>query len=112
MNDENVDELKMENPTLNTNYHLNGPITRDEIRKCVSNLKNDKACGDDNIINEYIKNSLVKFLDIYEKLFNMIFDTGVIPSSWLSGIIKPIYKNKGDSKNPKNYRPITIVRGV
>ncbi len=65
MNDENVDELNMENPTLN-NYHINGPITRNGIRKCVSNLKNDndKACGDDNIINEYIKNSL----DIFRHL--------------------------------------------
>lgn len=109
INDEDSDELHMENPTLITNYHINGPISQEEIRKCVLNLKNDKACGDDNIINEYIKNTLDKFLNIYEKLFNIIFDTGVIPSSWLSGIIKPIYKNKGDSNNPKNYRPITIV---
>ena len=28
---------------------------------------------------------------------------------WVSGIIKPFYKNKDDKCNPKNYRPITIV---
>ena len=30
---------------------------------------------------------------------------------WVSGTIKPFYKNKGDKFNPKNYRPtcITIV---
>jgi hypothetical protein len=44
-----------------------------------------------------------------EKLFNIIFDTGVLPQSWLNEIIKPIYKNKGDVKDPMNYRPITII---
>ena len=28
---------------------------------------------------------------------------------WVSGTIKPFYKNKGDKLNPKKYRPITIV---
>lgn len=32
-----------------------------------------------------------------------------MPDSWLIGSIKPIYKNKGDSQDPKNFRPITIV---
>ena len=29
--------------------------------------------------------------------------------SWLNGRIRPIFKNKGDSSNPENYRPITIL---
>jgi hypothetical protein len=50
-----------------------------------------------------------QFINIYEKLFNIIFDNGFVPHIWLIGTIKPIYKNKGDIYEPKNYRPITIV---
>ena len=33
----------------------------------------------------------------------------MLPDSWLEGAIWPIYKNKGDSKSPENYRPTTIL---
>jgi hypothetical protein len=33
------------------NSHINLPITKDEIFKCVRKLKNEKASGEDEIIN-------------------------------------------------------------
>ena len=42
-------------------------------------------------------------------MFNCKFSSGIVPDSWLLGNIKPIYKNKGDPLNPKNFRPITIL---
>ncbi|MCG8113215.1 MAG: reverse transcriptase domain-containing protein [Candidatus Thiodiazotropha taylori] len=91
------------------NEILNSHITETEILKCIKNLKNDKACSNDSIINEYIKASAHEMMPLYVAFFNLIFDTGILPDSWLEGIIRPIYKNKGDPHSPENYRPITIL---
>ena len=72
-------------------------------------IKERKTCGEDEIINEYIKSTSNQFINIYEKLFNIIFDKGLVPHIWLIGTIKSIHKNKGDIDEPKNHRPITIV---
>ena len=41
--------------------------------------------------------------------FNLTFNSGVLPACWLEGVIRTIYKNKGDSKSLDNYRPITFL---
>ena len=33
----------------------------------------------------------------------------MIPENWTIGLIKPIYKNKGDIIRPENYRPISLL---
>jgi hypothetical protein len=50
-----------------------------------------------------------QFLPIHVNLFNLIFSCGIIPDSWLVGIIKPIYKNKRDPNNLDNYRAICLT---
>lgn len=42
--------------------------------------------------------------------FNKILDTGHLPEEWFIGVIVPSYKNKGDIKDPHNYRGITLLR--
>ena len=89
---------------------LNRPITLSEIDKIISKCKNGKASSPyDNILNEHIKHTKDLMLPIYCDLFNMILDTGTLPDAWLVGCIKPIFKNKGQKEDPKNYRPITIL---
>ena len=69
---------------------INGQITADEISKSVKDLKIEKTCYHDNIINEYIKSSVYLLIPIYVKLFNCI----LVPGTWLSGNSIPIFKNK------------------
>ena len=44
-------------------------------------LKNNKACGIDSIQNEQIKSSIHIMGPLYEKLFNLILDTGIVPET-------------------------------
>ena len=82
--DFNIDSNFMDNLNENINVY----ISREEIFDCIKKLKNDKASGEDGIINEtteYIKSTAHQFINIYEKLFNLIFDCEIIPESWVIG---------------------------
>jgi hypothetical protein len=93
----------------NVHNILNSPITEEEILRVVKNFKSNKASGYDDIVNEHIKSTINIFLPIYCKLFNIVLNSGLFPESWSEGVIFPIYKNKGDTKDPSSYRPITLV---
>ena len=76
---ENIDLTLPENQGLNE--YINGEITKEEILNCVKQLKNNKASGDDHIFNEYIKNTWHMLMPVYIQLFNITFDTGIIPEA-------------------------------
>lgn len=42
-------------------------------------------------------------------LFSQFMLHGKCPSIWLSAIVRPVYKNKGDRADPANYRPISLT---
>ena len=88
---------------------LNVAFTIEEVQKCISKLQNNKACGSDKIINEFLKTSAPKLFNVFTLLFNLILKTGIVPSIWTVGVIKPIFKQKGSTADPNNYRGITIL---
>ena len=88
---------------------LNSPISEDEVKKAVKRLKNGKACGEDKILNEMIKAFSESHMSVLTKIFNIVLLSGHMPHEWVIGIIKPIYKSKGDINDPDNYRGITLL---
>ena len=85
------------------------PISGYEISQCIKKLKRNKAHGYDMVLNEFIIATKDIFLPVYRVLFNLIMYTGIFPSKWCIGVIKPIYKKKGSIDDPDSYRPITLV---
>ncbi len=78
------------------NIELNGHILEDlnhiisveEVGKVISNSKNNKSVGIDNLHYEIFKNR--RSNNLLTALFNKILYTGLIPSIWGLSIIKPI----------------------
>ena len=73
---------------------------------------NDVTPGSDKLINDFFLNSPPFLVSIYTKLFNVVLDTGIIPETWTTGIIIPVYKNKGCPTDPDNFRAITGLRSL
>ena len=98
--------------TNNINEEINSRITENEIKSTIKKLKNNKASGIDLILNEHLKSLAHIISPVLVNLYNLVLDTGLVPECWTLGMIKPIFKNKGSSKDPSNYRPITLISCV
>jgi len=92
--DDSIHKLDHINEIDNLNIIINSPVTKDEIENAIKRLKNQKSSAEDQIVNEYLKHSFNTISDIYVKLFNAIFDSGIIPEQLLLGNIIPVYINK------------------
>lgn len=107
--EQSTDQTEPDTNMDDQNEVLNSPITEQEIRSNVKKLRNNKSPSDDNITNEFLKSTINIMVPLYVEYFNIILDTGILPDTWLKGIICPIYKHSGDPSSPENYRPITLV---
>jgi hypothetical protein len=91
------------------NAKLNEPISEEELDKYFSKLKNNKASGVDQVSNDFLKCAQPKIKKAICLLFNLVLRTGKVPEVWSVGVICPIYKGKGNTRDVDNYRGITIL---
>ena len=90
---------------------LNLPISLEEIKKGVRELRNGASAGPDLFSNEFLKKGTNRLIKYMHDLFNKIFEMGYFPERWTEGHIIPIYK-KGDKNEASNYRGITLLSTV
>ena len=95
-------------PDNEVDADLDSEITEDEFRRVLSALNVNKAPGFDDIPGIIFKSFTNQLTSFTVQLFNQILTQENYPESWGIGIIKPLYK-KGNPKNPKNYRGITLL---
>ena len=101
-------EERMQEPLYENNSVLNTTILRSEVEKVVNSAKNGKSTGYDKIPSEVLKFPII--IDVLHSLFNLCFDTGILPSVWRKAMISPVPKDSTkDKRVPLNYRGISLL---
>ena len=63
----------------------------DDVIDTFFNYFSELNKGEPNNVNEYIKSRATLLMPVYVKLLNTIFDNGVLPDEWHTGIIIPFF---------------------
>ena len=84
INDESEFDITYDNYFINSSIDgnaddiLNSAISEDEIRIAIKDLKNNKASGIGEIINEYLKSTVSQMMPLYVKLFCLLLFVVVV----------------------------------
>ena len=103
------DELK-QFPTGDTpDSCMSAPLRLNELETALRNLKCIKAPGPDGICNDILKHLGPKAKKTLLQLFNESWTSATVPAQWEKAFICPIHKKGKNKKDPKSYRPISLI---
>ena len=86
-------------------------VTISEVRHALSKMSNDKAVGLEGISVESLKAGGSVVHKELAKLYTMCLQENRTPKDWKTSNMILIHK-KGDNRNLKNYRPISLLSNV
>ncbi|GBM15057.1 hypothetical protein AVEN_150078-1 [Araneus ventricosus] len=84
------------------------PFSRREIR-IIKHLNKTKAPGFDGLDNIILQQIHQASPELLLLIFNRCLGFGVFPSTFKIGVIVLSYKDGKDQKDPKSYRPISLL---
>ena len=84
------DNITNEHIELNEKFEviLNSEITEKEIEDSIRLLKNNKAAGYDQIVNDYLKVSNPRLISIYCNIFNILFNRELVNRNYITYLQK------------------------
>jgi len=89
--------------------HVQGPISRREVKRAIGRLKMGKAPGVDGITAEMLKFGGEVVIDWMHVICNLAWKQGAVPGDWVKAIMVPIYKGKGCKDECGSYRGISLL---
>ena len=83
-------------------------FTAAEMATSIKGIKSGKAAGEDEIRPEMLKALTGEGILWLTRVCQVVWKFGKIPRDWQTGVIIPVF-NKGDRKQCKNYRGISLL---
>ncbi|XP_071954141.1 uncharacterized protein [Antedon mediterranea] len=80
----------------------------DELTSHFKGLKASKSAGSDQILPKVLKLCATQLADIFEYIFNLIFETQTLPESWKTSCIIPISKRQ-NIQCYNDLRPVALT---
>ena len=84
------------------------PVTEYEILTEIDNLNVTKSVGHDNIGAKMVKAIKQEICKPLAHIFNLTFETGLIPNTLKIALVTPIFK-ANEKCLFENYRPISVL---
>lgn len=84
-------------------------ICEEKVQRALKKLPNKHSKGDDGIPPILLKHCAASLAKPLCLLFQKSFDSGGLPEDWAKATVVPIFKRKGSSSSPKNYRPVSLT---
>ena len=91
---------------------MTDPFSIKELKDALKKMKTKKAPGPDGITGERLKHLGACSRAVLLKIFNHSWIKGVVPAVWKEAIVIPVPKKGKDKKNPRSYRPISLLSCV
>ncbi|VDH94472.1 Hypothetical predicted protein [Mytilus galloprovincialis] len=88
----------------------NENMSVEETEETMRLVKLGKAVGVDNLLNKILCNTILTVP--LQKLFDMCFTHGIVPSPWCQSIIYPIFKGGKDCRDQLGYLGISLMSTV
>ena len=88
------------------------PISEHAVLKQLLKLSPFKSSGCRILTNRVLREIAPFIASSLAYLYNLSINSAVFPDEWKTAIVTPVFKNRGKSADPTNYRPISLLPAI
>lgn len=109
---EETAEVLLSDPSGADDSCMSEAFSMRELKQGIRKLKSKKAPGPDGVTGDMLKHLGPSSREMLLQIFNHSWRVGVVPPIWKEAEIIPVPKKGKDKKDPRSYRPISLLSCV